>query len=765
MPAPNPYFLANHAAEKIHHRNFRLRSQKTPDFGQKIAGPELIKETIRRMWRDFLSLPQILKHGLGLRLRKDIDHVAQDIVGKNSWLQVIQKTENSGGTSVTEEQIEETINSINTLLDRPENAVVFGDEWSQVLQYTLGVVDGSEEARGIRESAGDERWVTVELQALAPETHADLASVAQEMGASDSRNERPSQKEGTSNLLSLVTERFFDQTNNAKRRFREIIHKIERLQRPEDQTNDVAAKIIKVLFASSFFILLLSVFVFSPFHEAFGNEVDQVWRFRLFILITVPVLLPVLSLFAPRDEQSRQVYNVVTFVLTIAISAFGLFFPKITAEPWFTWVGVVLMAILAVVIILKVTGALDNEIEDDEPKSSIALRLCYVLFPIYILIVLIFGLNNDYYQRELGIDGGYFGDNPGWFIVTVILSIALFISSGAYVSKERYREDHAFNDWESQFRWLTEEAKSSARDLRLVESYQTQWLGTALVLARLFRYPHGVPTDRGMLGEQEASPPSNSQKLQVISLIPTETGIDAFRQNANLKINEPGWLTTQYHSMVREFQKNRIHQTQGMDQVTAVLPETDPYPVTLEDALAGNASGQRWPFCYNVYSGRYDKALRETAVSKLTQALLETYLDHPNSYETSTGAATKDDLSKAFSDLIATEQQIWVPAVFGTEVAVNFQGSQMFTSNVWWPQDLLAQPESELNEWNSIHTAHTSSSATSIFTQVIRVDISSPIVLSSLMSGRLPESDVNVADFDAAKTSDDPNPDPFSDVG
>ena len=89
----------------------------------------------------------------------------------------------------------------------------------------------------------------------------------------------------------------------------------------------------------------------------------------------------------------------------------------------------------------------------------------------------------------------------------------------------------------------------------------------------------------------------------------------------------------------------------------------------------------------------------------------------------------------------------------------------MFTSNVWWPQDLLAQPESELNEWNSIHTANTSSSATSIFTQVIRVDISSPIVLSSLMSGRFPESDVNVADFDAAKASDDPNPDPFSDVG
>ena len=91
----------------------------------------------------------------------------------------------------------------------------------------------------------------------------------------------------------------------------------------------------------------------------------------------------------------------------------------------------------------------------------------------------------------------------------IYFALALFLSSGAYVSRERQREENAFNNWESQFRWLTEEAKSSARDLRLVENYQTQWLGTALVLARLFRYPHGVPVDGGMLGEIQPSPPSN----------------------------------------------------------------------------------------------------------------------------------------------------------------------------------------------------------------------------------------------------------------
>ena len=79
------------------------------------------------------------------------------------------------------------------------------------------------------------------------------------------------------------------------------------------------------------------------------------------------------------------------------------------------------------------------------------------------------------------------------------------------------------------------------------------------------------------------------------------------------------------------------------------------------------------------------------------------------------------------------EQQLWVPAVFGTDVAVNFQGSQKFSTNVWWPKDLLSQPELDVTNWNSLHNAKTSSSATSIFTQVIRVDISESLVLSSLM--------------------------------
>ena len=104
----------------------------------------------------------------------------------------------------------------------------------------------------------------------------------------------------------------------------------------------------------------------------------------------------------------------------------------------------------------------------------------------------------------------YFSENQQWFYISFIFALALFLASGAYVSRERQREENAFNDWEAQFRWLTEEAKLTARDLQLIQNYQNQWVGTSLVLARLIRHPHGIPVDGGYLGEINASTPSQA---------------------------------------------------------------------------------------------------------------------------------------------------------------------------------------------------------------------------------------------------------------
>ena len=266
------------------------------------------------------------------------------------------------------------------LLRSPKNPVVWGDEWNLVLQNTLGVIDGSEEARAIRESAGDERWVAVELDALTPQYSSDIQVVAHSLGvinpstegrevleqvedqsvpepvedqteeselseeSSDQTNYRlRAPVESEPNLIKLVTGRFTNETETAKQRFKELMERIQKLKIPEGNENEIASKVIRTLFASSFFIFLISLFVFSPLHDFFHNDVGQIWRLRLFFLITGPVLLPIMALFAPRDPQKRQIFHVVGFVSIVMLTALGIAFADLLASAKSKWFSAIIV--------------------------------------------------------------------------------------------------------------------------------------------------------------------------------------------------------------------------------------------------------------------------------------------------------------------------------------------------------------------------------------------------------------------------------------
>ena len=726
LPAPNPYYLAETTAEGVHHRNFRLRPEREFEISKNISGPELIKMILGRMVRDLLQIHKIFKHGLQSRMKADIDVVAQEMIGKNAWLQVINAGDDSS-QSLTQDQIDETINSINQLVDKPENAAVFGDEWTQALELSVGIVDGSDEAERIRQAAGNPKWVSVEIDSLAPEFSSDLTNMAESLGVSESQESssvQQTQNDSQRNLLKMTTQRFQKEATQAHLRFSRLITRLQELKEPKEENQKLSSAMIKGLFAGSFFIIAFSLLVFSPLHNLFPEGIGAVWRLRLFVIVSCPVLLSIAFLFGPRETEQRQVYKILSFAILVAGSLLVMLFPKFSISNSTKWVGSAIALALIVLLVLKVFNLFKSEESTQILEDGPALRVCKIILPIYIFLVSVFALNNDYY-RPADLDNGT------WLAVTLTLGVALLLSSGFYVSLTRQRAENTFNTWKAQFLWLAEEAKEAAYELRLVENYRTQWLGTALVLARLFHFPHGLPIDQRILDDSKSSHPSEAQKLQIISLTPTAVGIQSFKENANRKISEPGWLLKQYGIMARQFEKNQMGMSADTHQITTVKPETDPYPVPLNLALSGAASGRRWPFCYKVYEGDYDNLLRFSAVQKLTAALLETYLEQPNSYVTSRGPDSGDDLSKAFAELLVQDQQFWVPAIFGIDTAVQFQGSQKFSTNVWWPSDLLGKPDAEEAEWKTVNSASTSSTETSIFAQVIRVDISEISSLSS----------------------------------
>ncbi len=825
IPAPNPFYVARHAAEIIHHKNFRLQPPESMETGKSVGGIDLIKQVIKRIWKDFLSLPSTIRYGIQSQLDSATAETAQQIIGEDSWVQVALENGKATNEDFSNEKIQEAIDLLESQSEKLTNVSMYGSEWKQALEYSLGIVDGAEQVAELRQSAGNDRWVTVEVEALAPDFSDDLSVMAENLGihiGSSTQGIKPASKE-SENLLSLVSKKFQDQAEEANRRLQNTIESLRALSRPESEDNEIASKTVRLLFISTFFLFLFVIAAFSPLQNFFETDWSMGAKVIALLIPTGLLLFPIALLFSPVDSKQRQNYVLFSTLLICALVIIGsVFATELSRSIPQVVMPIVVTAVIASTV-LRI-WLIHTEEEEDDKWHRLASKACIIMLPIYVLVASVFTLNTKSYEpnarsissvtynelddnektrfdqlvdKQLSVDlardddgpttfsldyedafnllkedrhidesgdsqlareedmldagfdieeapydrwkelkndleGDYFDENRTWLWVSLPLLAVLFITSGIILSVARQREENIFDDWRKRFIWLVQEAKVHAKERRLCENYRVQWLGTALVLARLVHYPHGKSSslDRSLASNPRPIPAT--QKLRTISLRPTASGAEIFRETATDKISEPGWLTNQYYKMSSAFLRKETGFTGDQVQASTVLPEVCPYPVNLSEALGGEANGRRWPFCYEVYEGTFDDDLRLAVTEKLTEALLETYLEHPNSYEAD-GSSSEGSLGKLFGDLIPSDEQRWAPAIFGSEVAANFQGkSRNMTSNIWWPSDMIQASIEQGETWRNIAIATTSTAEESIFSQVIRVDISDVIKLSDL---------------------------------
>ena len=826
IPAPNPFFVAQHAAEIIHHKNFRLQPPESMGTGKSMGGVDLIKQVMKRIWRDFLSLPSTIRYGIQSQLDSATAETAQQIIGEDSWVQVALETPEAIDEDLSDEKIQEAIGLLESQSEKPTNISMYGSEWKQVLEYSLGIVDGAEQVAELRQSAGNDRWVTVEVQALAPDFSDDLSVMAENLGIRDigsSTQEVKLASKESKDLLALVSKKFQDQAEEANRRLQNTMESLRSLSKPESEENEVASKTVRLLFISTFFLFLFVIAAFSPLQNSFETNWDMGAKVIALLIPTGLLLFPISLLFSPVDSKQRQNFVLFSTLLIFALVIVGSMFATELSRSLSQVVMPIVITAVVVSAVLRI-WVIHTEEEEDDKWHRLASKACIVMLPIFVLVASVFTLNTRSYEPNtrsinsvdfdeldtneklsliqlvddqndvaraddddeltlLGttfkddfnflkenkhidesgdsllygkigprkralygievtpfdrwndlksdLEGDYFDDNKTWLWVSLPLLAILFITSGIILSVARQREENLFNDWRKRFIWLVQEAKVHAKERRLCENYRVQWLGTALVLARLVHYPHGKSTSKDQSLTSNPRPTPATQKLRTISLRPTASGAEIFRETATDKISEPGWLTNQYYKMSSAFLRKETGYTDQV-QASAVMPELCPYPVSLSEALGGEANGRRWPFCYQVYEGTFDADLRLAVTEKLTEALLETYLEHPNSYEAD-GSSSEGSLGKLFGDLIPLDEQRWAPAIFGSNVAANFQGrSRNMTSTIWWPNDMIQASVEQDETWRNIVKATTSTTEESIFSQVIRVDISDVIKLSDL---------------------------------
>jgi hypothetical protein len=200
-------------------------------------------------------------------------------------------------------------------------------------------------------------------------------------------------------------------------------------------------------------------------------------------------------------------------------------------------------------------------------------------------------------------------------------------------------------------------------------------------------------------------------------------------------LSSPGWLTNQYRRIAHAFVVEGRGRFGARDDGNTSRPEACAYPVELEQALAGQARGRRWPFAYQVYNGEFDSLLRQPAEAELAQALLDTFLDDPNSCEVGSGAYIDETLSSVFQEIVPEGEPSFPLGVLG-DSAADFTEPPKFNYQLWWPKQI---PLPDQTSVIPVHGNDHQSAGSSVIFQAIRVDISEPIRLTNLKTQVTPE--------------------------
>jgi hypothetical protein len=319
--------------------------------------------------------------------------------------------------------------------------------------------------------------------------------------------------------------------------------------------------------------------------------------------------------------------------------------------------------------------------------------------------------------------------------IVLIVAVAVFLASATASSIAHVRDENHLDQWKGRFQWLVDHTTKAVDDLKIVSALTVHWLGTATVLIRLINRPYGEPTTNTDSTAIQPDPTPEVLKMRSLNLDLTAEGREAFLDRASPMLSSPGWLTNQYRRIAHAFVVEGRGRFGARDDGNTSRPEACAYPVELEQALAGQARGRRWPFAYQVYNGEFDSLLRQPAEAELAQALLDTFLDDPNSCEVGSGAYIDETLSSVFQEIVPEGEPSFPLGVLG-DSAADFTEPPKFNYQLWWPKQIpLPDQTSVIPVSGNDHQ----SAGSSVIFQAIRVDISEPIRLTDLKTQVTPE--------------------------
>lgn len=280
-------------------------------------------------------------------------------------------------------------------------------------------------------------------------------------------------------------------------------------------------------------------------------------------------------------------------------------------------------------------------------------------------------------------------------LMLLLTSVTLIVVSSAVVAYTIVKERYRLNEAKRQLQWATHELAESADAERRLGLASVQWLGTAAVIARLFRFPLGSDFSKIRPDMAPVNQLSDVLKFEQRPLILTKRGEQGLSARLRQLFIGQGWLGRQYRQLILRFQDDfAFSRGLQVSEVRSERPEGCSALPTLDDVFAGRARGPRWGFLRSVFAGEYDSALLDTTSEVQLEDAYSSIVGDADAHSV---GASNQTASSFFRRLIPS-QGMQIPKGL---VSVLFSGTdvrRLMIPYVWWPEELLQRPDGDLTE-------------------------------------------------------------------
>jgi len=761
----------------VYPKSLVFSTDDVPDFATKIRGGlgELVA-FLGVMMRTLATLPRLIVKGVRNEFDGAAARVQQDLVGQDSWLQVI------GGSSLVEStedlgsrEVEEIIRRIEGTADRELVSPLTAEHWLEMVQGVLGSVDGDLEGRHIRQEIfGNENVLLVSREhiGIADGTLEEVLSgfleehslPAPDLTDAIIEGDRVSAPRPETNvpLMTSATTKPFTLVHGIGQRLtaerdKARIHLDKTAERLRDafatlrKTGvDGVSTAVTVTAWFSFLALVVLLLTCTPLREFFDFFPSRFVRDAAWVgfsAIFVVLALLLLGVGGDRNWQTRALITggVVGGVVAVTLVFFDRIREAVVGDSSTSTAATILAAGTAMLMIAAIRKSLTS---DSVTKRELG-RLYVVCVSLYLSIGFVF---------QQAMDGSYLDEAGGGrvriLVAGGVIASSLLVACLLVVAAVQFRERYRLRRAERAIEWLRSEMEQSVDAWRRLEAARVQWAGTGAALLRLLTYPLGKREKVSSSSFDDLADDESILKFDVAELHLNQSGVEGLTARLRTFFVEPGWLHRQYEMLVRKFRERTAFRSGSqVDDMYGRRPESDPMVFKSEAVFSGKADSDRWSFVRQLFDSEFDELLSTIPEDLSFDEVYQTVLDERESY--SLGSAQFGEVgAREFLAQVLPTQVAELPSNVVDRAFTAADSLRKMSSHVWWPSE-VAGAVPMLSDEVTVHDSrraigHRFDDA--VLLVAIRVDLSEPFHYTECVGAALEEK---APDRPAQRSDDD----------